>query len=586
MPPNEPRCIGRVRHVQGATVTIELDDALAGVTPLWEGRLYPVGQVGSLVEIPQGPVKLLAAVILVGIAELSGVLEPSAAVQLGDRWLQVQLLGEIDGLGRFKRGVSTYPGLDDPAYFTTSKELRSVYPAAGKEHLAIGTLAAASDVPLTLAAQPFVMRHAAVVGSTGSGKTSAVASLIQRFVSGGWQSANIVVIDPHGEYAKALHGHASIRSVLGTEKNLLRVPFWALPSGDILRAFCGTEVSATVHNRFAELVTEERRKFVRSASWIDMDIGSVTADTPVPFDLRAVWFKLDYDNNATFAQQGGKGNPLVEEEGSATELRPTRFKVYGLGSQAPFKGPLFGMCGTAPDRMRLRLADQRFRFLLEPPGSPDGADPLVEVIQEWLGSEQPVSVLDFSGVPGEVTDLAVGLVLQLLFELAVRSRDDGIGRPRPVLFVLEEAHRYLGDSATTKQARDSANRIAREGRKYGVGLLLVTQRPSELPDTALSQVGTIIALRLTNSTDQSRVKAALPDAVAGLAEALPALRTGEAIVVGEAVTLPSRVAIDRPNPAPQADDPSLDSWRRAPSVNTVATALASWRGINKGEQDD
>ena len=144
--------------------------------------------------------------------------------------------------------------------------------------------------------------------------------------------------------------------------------------------------------------------------------------------------------------------------------------------------------------------------------------------------------------------------------------------------MLEEAHRYLGDSATTRVAKESANRIAREGRKYGIGLLLVTQRPSELPDTALSQVGTIVALRLTNGTDQSTVKAALPDAVAGLAEALPALRTGEAIVVGEAVTLPCRVQIARPHPRPEADDPSLDSWRRPPTQNDVRDAIARWRG--------
>lgn len=147
-----------------------------------------------------------------------------------------------------------------------------------------------------------------------------------------------------------------------------------------------------------------------------------------------------------------------------------------------------------------------------------------------------------------------------------------------MLVVLEEAHRYLGDSATTRAAKESANRIAREGRKYGIGLLLVTQRPSELPDTALSQVGTIVALRLTNGTDQSTVKAALPDAVAGLAEALPALRTGEAIVAGEAVTLPCRIQITRPNPRPEADDPSLDSWRMPPAKNDVKDAIARWRG--------
>ena len=178
---DDPRSIGRVRHVRGATVTVALDDSLVGVTPLWEGQSYPIGQVGSLVIIPQGPTRLLAAVTLVGIAELSGTLDPSASVQVGDRWLQVQLLGELDGVGRFRRGVSTYPGLDDPVRFTTPTDLRLVFPEASEDRVRVGHLAAAPDVPLTLDARSLVTRHSAIVGSTGSGKTSAVATLVQNF---------------------------------------------------------------------------------------------------------------------------------------------------------------------------------------------------------------------------------------------------------------------------------------------------------------------------------------------------------------------------------------------------------------------
>lgn len=578
MPYRDPRAIGRVRHVRGATVTVELDSALAGVTPLWEGRLHPVGQVGSLVEIPQGPIKLLASVTLVGIAELSGLLEPSAAVQLGDRWLQVQLLGEVDGLGRFHRGVSTYPGLDDPVHFTTPAALRAIFPPPGLDHVRLGGLASAPDVAVALNAQSLVVRHGAIVGSTGSGKTSAVASLLQSFVRNGWTSANIVVVDPHGEYAQALGADAAVRSVLGAYETMLRVPYWALPASEILRAFTGRDESSTVVARFSELVANARRDFVAAATWLNLDPAGISADTPVPFDLREVWFRLDFDNAATYSEGSGKGKVEIETEGDAGALLPARFKAYAMGNTAPYKGPMFGHYGTTPDRLRARLRDPRFRFFLEPEAHVTGDDPLPGVIADWLGSEQPLSVLDFSGVPVEATDLAVGLVLQMLFEISVRSRDTGIGRPRPVLIVLEEAHRYLSESATTRIAKESVNRIAREGRKYGIGVLLVTQRPSELPDTALSQVGTIVALRLTNSTDQGTVKAALPDAVAGLAEVLPSLRTGEAIIVGEAVTLPSRVQIAKPDPRPQADDPSLDSWRMPPSVNDVRDAITRWRG--------
>lgn len=167
----------------------------------------------------------------------------------------------------------------------------------------------------------------------------------------------------------------------------------------------------------------------------------------------------------------------------------------------------------------------------------------------------------------------------------MRGEHDGIGRPRPVLIVLEEAHRYLGERATVRTSREAVDRVAREGRKYGVGILLVTQRPSELPPTSLAQVGTIIALRLTNSGDQATIKAALPDSVIGLGDALPALRTGEAIVAGEAATLPSRVALDPPEPWPRASDPDLASWRQAPTVNSLDHAVLRWRGLEGVEGD-
>lgn len=210
---------------------------------------------------------------------------------------------------------------------------------------------------------------------------------------------------------------------------------------------------------------------------------------------------------------------------------------------------------------------------------------LVRVVQDWLGGDSAISVLDFSGVPSVAADLAVGLVLNLIFEVALRSDSDGIGRPRPVLVVLEEAHRYLGAGAS-ELTRSSANRIAREGRKYGVGLLLVTQRPSELPDTALAQCGTILALRLSNSEDQSTIRAALPDMISGLASVLPSLRTGEGVVSGESVVLPARVVLDLPRPEPDAADPSLGSWREQPSMPDVSSALAAWRGTFGESGDD
>ena len=578
--------IGYVRHVLGAQVTVTLDGDLAGVTPIYQGRLYHVGQIGSIVRIPQGLIDLIAQVTLLGIAELAGSQPPTSVVQTGERWIQVQLLGEINrSTGKFQRGIGNYPGLEDPVHFATAADLKAIYPYEGNNQLQIGHLAAAEEIPVCLDAERLVLRHGAVVGSTGAGKTTAVATILQGFAQGCWPAANIVVIDPHGEYADALEGHASVRSVLGTGDNHLQVPYWALPIEDIMKVFAGSRGGPTTRGRLSELVTEARKNFTYQARWLDIDPGVVTADTPIPFDINSIWYELDKENNETRQKVQDPSTSCIRNPGDPTTLTPAQFAPYSQGNTAPYKGPNYGIHGSIPDLIRIGLRDPRLAFFREPQGSHSGKDPLIEVLISWLGGDQPVSVLDFSGVPTHASELAIGVVIDLLFEVAVRSEPEmGIGRSSPILIVLEEAHRYLGESAASI-ARDAANRVAREGRKYGVGLLLVTQRPSELPDTALAQCGSLIALRLTNSADQSKIRAALPDNVSGLAEVLPSLRTGEAVITGEALVLPSRTLIDMPNPRPSADDPSLAPWRSSTTEPNLVPALAAWRGMYNGDHD-
>lgn len=442
MPEREPTCIGRVRHVLGAQVTVALDADLAGVAPIYRGRLQHIGQIGSLVRIPQGLVDLIATVSLVGIAELAGPATPTEVVQTGERWLQVQLLGEVDrGTGRFQRGVGSYPGLDDAVHFATAEDLRSVFPEADDDHLRLGRLAAADDVPVCLHAGRLVLRHAAVVGSTGTGKTSAVASLLQAFIRNGWTAANIVVIDPHGEYSRALGESASERSVLGDHDARLRVPYWALPAADIMRVFAGSTGGATATKRVADLIREGRQAFVQAASWLHLDPAAVTADTPVPFDLNKVWYDLDFENRETRDNKPDATTARVEDPGNAATLTPATFTPYNPGGAAPYQAPSFGDYGSLPELLRLGLQDPRLQFFLEPAADPTGThDPLVVTMQEWLGGAKPVSVLDFSGVPDEAAELGIGVVLDLLFEAAVRTKegDEGIGRPRPCSWCLRK----------------------------------------------------------------------------------------------------------------------------------------------------
>jgi hypothetical protein len=568
----------------GSLVTAELLEGITGTTPLFRGRVYYLGQIGSIVRIPHGTIDLLGTVTMVGIAEVVGPQTPASMPTQGDRWIQFQLLGELDATGKFGRGVSAYPSMDDSVHFATIEILRAIYPSPGGQWIHIGSLSSMTSEAIAIDSSRLVMRHSAIVGSTGAGKSSAVARIIQSLISSGYRRANIVVIDPHGEYSAALGNWASVHKVVG-EGSSLSIPYWALGLDDTIRVFARPNERAETKQRIQELMTQLRREFLGNAKWPNLDVADVSADSPTPYDIRKLWYLMDFENNATYPKVGDQGDACVEGEGSATDLAPARFKSYGQGGAAPFKGKRHGAWQTLPEKIRNRLLDPRFQFLRREWPDAASPDPLVPVLQQWLGGDRPVSVLDLSGAASEAADVAIGVILSLLFELAVASTSDkGIGRGRPVLIVLEEAHRYLGKNASpaANLACIAAEQIAREGRKYGVGMMAVSQRPAELSDVVLSQVGTIMSLRLTNSIDQSTIRSALPDAVANIAESLPALRTGEALITGEAIPLPSRCMLDRPDPPPQADDPTLKSWLGAESPNDLDAAVANWRSRSAG----
>lgn len=576
----DPTLIGKVRHVMGATITVELSREIAGSTPIYQGRVYHIGQIGSLITIPKGPIKLVGAVTMIGISELAGSLEPSNIPNQGERWLRIQLLGELDAIGRFNRGVSTFPSLDDDVKFATTDDLSSIYPSEDSGLIPIGRLSTSRSDVLRVDLPKLVTRHSAIIGSTGSGKSSAVARLIQSMIANDLHKANIVIIDPHGEYLNVFGESAHVMTVDGADRNALNIPYWSLGLDDFIRAYAGprTRINPVIRNKIQELMLKERRNYLEKADWRSPLPEDITVDTPVPFDIRELWYELDFFNRATSRESKSSGDYAIEEEGNPIELQKARFEPYAPGG--PFKCITYGQYSPIPDRILVRLKDPLFDFLSREFPDPEKPDPLPDCVSGWLGIENPISVLDFSGVPSEAADVAIGSVLNLLFEMATSCpEDEGIGRARPILIVLEEAHRFIGKtvSETAGAAKLASERIAREGRKYGLGLMVVSQRPAELSETTLSQCGSFISLRLTNPGDQARVRSAMPDTVANLAESLPALRTGEAIVTGESVSLPTRVVIDRPSPEPTARDASLDSWLGPPEVNEVEKAVSYWR---------
>jgi hypothetical protein len=304
----------------------------------------------------------------------------------------------------------------------------------------------------------------------------------------------------------------------------------------------------------------------------------------VPFSLKKLWYDLIDFETATFTGQQ-RDQPALEAAGDPATLTPPRYTPHAMGATGPFLNQAAKGIRRQLSLLRSRLLDRRYDFILHPgPWEPDlggqTAQDLDTLLGGWLGHDRPITILDLSGVPSSVLVRLIGSILRIVYEALYWSREKTEGGIlRPLLVVMEEAHRYVGpDSGNV--AADVVKRIAKEGRKYGVGAMLVSQRPSEIDETILSQCGTLIALRLSNPADRGRVKGALPDNLSGLMDLLPVLRTGETIISGEAARLPVRCRVSLP-PAdrlPRSSDPEVSrAWRTRRVAEGYDRMVASWR---------
>jgi hypothetical protein len=330
---------------------------------------------------------------------------------------------------------------------------------------------------------------------------------------------------------------------------------------------------------------------------------NLTVDTPVPFSINKLWFDLHRLVNATHTAPPGSGQcegtealltddalrPI--EPGDAMAVIPPKYRPQTSGGTNRIYLSAGGPNMRRPvETLASKLRDPQFAFLLRPgPWRPDlngvPTEDLDTLMEQWIGGPKNVAILDLSGIPYSIlTDIA-GALLRILFDALFWSRNlsEG-GRERPLLVVLEEAHAYLG-SVDAGPAAAAVKRIVKEGRKYGIGAMIVSQRPAEIDSTILSQCGTIVAMRLSNSTDRSHVTSAVSDNLEGLLSMLPVLRTGEAIIVGEAVDLPVRALVDPPakHRRPDSADPLVyDSagpggWNRPRETGDYGKVVRTWR---------
>lgn len=446
--------------------------------------------------------------------------------------------------GRFERGgdaLAIPPKGVEPA---TIDDIRKIFEETIPEESRLRFAALASDtgVSVPVDGDKFFGKHIAVVGSTGSGKSHSVATIIQRAVDGkqgeydGLNNSHIVIFDIHSEY-RAAFPDANLVDIAN-----LRLPYWLLNSEELQELFIDTE--ANDHNQrnvFKEaVITSKREHFDGTPAQRDR----IHLDSPVAFDIREV---LDFVREKDAEMVAGSSNKLV-------------------------KGPLNGKLSNFVSRLENKLDDRRLDFLL---GKEAEKMTFEGVLRQLIGygeHKSNVTILDLSGVPFDVLSITVSLISRVLFEYGYyykRMRAEQTGNANaindvPLLLVYEEAHKYVPNdgSAKYRASRESIERIAKEGRKYGVTLLLASQRPSEISETIFSQCNNFLALRLTNPTDQNYVKRLLPDAMGGMVDRMPMLRVGESLLIGDATAIPAIVRIDMCNPAPASSDtPYWEYWQ-------------------------
>lgn len=611
--PSDPTRLGTVEDVSGPSVRIKLEDGTETGLVFVKGEGYRVGQVGSFVRIPAGYSDLYGIVSQVGAGAAPSVGESDH--NFGNRWLRVELVGE-GGRGRkFERGISQYPTIGDLAHVVTESDLAAIY-APGEKHgyVSIGQVASAESIPACLDLNKLVTRHSALVGSTGAGKSTTVASLLNSLAEPeSFPGTRIVLLDLHGEYSHAFGEEARVFRINAAEEKKerpLHVPYWALTSEELMGLLTGP-LTGSALSYFLEAVTTMKRTSMPAGNPLKMTADSITADTPAPFSIQKLWYDLHALQYATHilrkdtpqsrktwaVEKDDEGKELL---GNALQVARPKFRPHKNDAGDIEKIILSShkdLMRSQTDAMEGKLRDKRLEFLFNPgPWSvqEDGATAkdLDALLHEWIGGEKPITVLDLSGIPPSILDDLVGAVLRILFDALFWGRNvDAGGRHRPLLITLEEAHTYLAKEGKGR-ASAAARRIAKEGRKYGVGLMLVSQRPSEIDPTILSQCGTMISMRLTNEADRSQIKACASDNLDGLFSMLSILRTGEALIVGEAVGLPMRALITEPPKGrrPDSGDPKVvvplgedgtpirpGGWKGHVSAEDFGALISRWR---------
>jgi hypothetical protein len=489
------------------------------------------GQVGSQIKIRVGNGWLLASVRTQRQDSKTpgGILAAIDFLGEGD---EERLTGRIHG---FRRGVTRYPIPGALIYPATSNDLRQIYASDGRANVQIGTVFPTKDIRAGLYIDAMLGKHFALLGSTGTGKSTSAALILHRICEAA-PEGHIVMIDPHGEYSAAFKQTGQIFDVSN-----LQMPYWLMNFEEHCEVFLTT--SGNDRQEDADILAKCLLQ-ARGKNRLAESMGKITVDSPIPYLLSDL-------SNAIQTEMG---------------------KLDKAGSSAPYmrvKGKI--------DEIK---ADPRYQFMFSGMLVGDTMGEFIGKIFRLPSRGKPISIIDVSGVPSDITSTVVAVLSRLIFDFAIWARDE---KTRPILLVCEEAHRYVPNEKNSDGSSVGRilSRIAKEGRKYGISLGLITQRPSDLAEGVLSQCGTIISMRLNNDRDQAFVKAAMPEGARGFLDSIPALRNRECIICGEGVSIPIRVAFDdlEEMKRPASEDPSFSElWNNVGGEEEmVQRTVQRWR---------
>jgi len=551
--------IGYIVDVQGNVLTATLVEDEQGHAPTVTigDEDIVVGRIGSYVVIRQNTVNIIAMVtrmteqeaLAVQTIETPG--EQSACLPFAKRLTRLTPIGSLDPDGRFERGVGQYPTTGAEVHAIGSAEIKKMFERFHDEGFEVGALTTHPSVKVSLHASNLFGRHLAILGQTGSGKSWTVASIIQKAVAE-MPRAHIIILDLHGEYCwnrDGTHHYAFADTIVRhVDARELEIPYWLMTYAELCELLVDhTDFSA--HNQVA--VFREILQVLRTAEGERLGLARTTLDTPVYFDLMKVREEIEKKNAKVPAKKQGE------------------FK----------DGPLTGKFDNFLMRLNSKLGDNRYDFLLKPQKR-NTSTSLSGLLRDFVGlggPKVPVTVIDLSSVPFDVRPTVAAQIGRLAFEFNYWNPKY---REFPILLMCEEAHAYIPRARESQFAgsRKSMERIAKEGRKYGVGLGVVSQRPHEVSETVLAQCGTFICLRITNPDDQAYVRSLVPESDGDLVSVLAGLGRGEALVLGEAVPLPTRLQFERPSPTPNSDDIDFyNNWKDGPEDLDVDAIVKRWR---------